>query len=812
MDRARQMPNSNEHQNSSDDLIAELARLMAEEAQGERDAAEAKQPPAVEPQPVPEPKPAEPAQRLPESGNVVRIPGGRPSSESSAPEGSIWGRALDTSSAANSDDKPAIAAEEPMSVTASAPEPVPEAPVAPAPFETRSHPEPEETPRKPLFSHTQPPEDEGGDPLIAGAAEPNFLSDPPMPSKNDGHDEPNPFDTGKISLNDPIAELIAEEERAEAETARAEPVFPSAAERAEPAPERVEPAPFRAEPPASEPAPAPQPSAFAESRPTPQTPRHVQPAPQAPKPAAASDLDDDVLSLLRAMNTSEPAAAPVKKPSADDDTFSSAPILGLGASKPAESADKDPLDEIESLIGDAVRLSHDKHPQAPATPEVEPDFDDAALAAEAAIAAATAETARPVRVPHKPEPAMPDFEARLDRADAVGRTGAAEPTAAEAPKQPNNRLIVGVAAAATLLVAAALGLFFMFGMPGDTGGEIPVIASNTVDAKEEVVPGTSGEETTQPAIFDELDGGADTPPADEQIVSRDQSDTVSEDVRQVATAETADEGLANRKVRTVTVRPDGTIVSSDDTVAASEILPVTRPDVPALSTGTGAADDFQVTTTPAGTTAAAALDSAATDTVAAAGTAADPLAAIVESATAEANGEVVANAPFPAPRPADLTFATATTPAATGVTQPITTTTAPAAGTTGGDTIDLIAGVANQVASQLPTATTTASAPAPTSVATTPAVSLPATGDVDAPAYVQLSSQRSEAAAQSTLSIITDRYAGLFNGADAFVRQVDLGERGIYYRVLVPANSPADANGVCASVKAAGGDCFVRNN
>ena len=43
-----------------------------------------------------------------------------------------------------------------------------------------------------------------------------------------------------------------------------------------------------------------------------------------------------------------------------------------------------------------------------------------------------------------------------------------------------------------------------------------------------------------------------------------------------AAAANANDGLANRKVRTVTVRPDGTIVSSDDSVAGAAKLPVDR--------------------------------------------------------------------------------------------------------------------------------------------------------------------------------------------------------------------------------------------
>src|SRR5690606_11352785 len=80
--------------------------------------------------------------------------------------------------------------------------------------------------------------------------------------------------------------------------------------------------------------------------------------------------------------------------------------------------------------------------------------------------------------------------------------------------------------------------------------------------------------------------------ADEQIVSRDQADadTVAE-VNSAAgsgvlagndgtAVDPNQEGLVNRRVRTVTVRPDGTIVSGDDSLAGSAMLPVDRPAVP----------------------------------------------------------------------------------------------------------------------------------------------------------------------------------------------------------------------------------------
>jgi hypothetical protein len=74
---------------------------------------------------------------------------------------------------------------------------------------------------------------------------------------------------------------------------------------------------------------------------------------------------------------------------------------------------------------------------------------------------------------------------------------------------------------------------------------------------------------------------------------------------------------------------------------------------------------------------------------------------------------------------------------------------------------------------------------------------------------VQLSSQRTEEAARQTAEQIASRFGSLFGGANLEVQRVDLGERGIFYRVRVPANSLQDANTICSNVKSNGGDCFT---
>src|SRR5690606_9777110 len=120
-------------------------------------------------------------------------------------------------------------------------------------------------------------------------------------------------------------------------------------------------------------------------------------------------------------------------------------------------------------------------------------------------------------------------------------------------------------------------------------------------------------------VFNEISGT--NTGADEQIVSRDQADadTVAE-VNSAAgsgvlagndgtAVDPNQEGLVNRRVRTVTVRPDGTIVSGDDSLAGSAMLPVDRPavpdvpgadfSIPDLIANAGATDTPQPTPTPA---------------------------------------------------------------------------------------------------------------------------------------------------------------------------------------------------------------------
>jgi cell division septation protein DedD len=96
-------------------------------------------------------------------------------------------------------------------------------------------------------------------------------------------------------------------------------------------------------------------------------------------------------------------------------------------------------------------------------------------------------------------------------------------------------------------------------------------------------------------------------------------------------------------------------------------------------------------------------------------------------------------------------------------------------------------------------------APAPTAA--------PATEASAGKYIVQLSSQRSEAAAQATSRGLQTKYAELFGGLAPFIRRSDLRDRGVYYRVLIgPFAAFGEANQLCGGLKKSGGDCVVQKN
>src|SRR5262249_27760129 len=102
-----------------------------------------------------------------------------------------------------------------------------------------------------------------------------------------------------------------------------------------------------------------------------------------------------------------------------------------------------------------------------------------------------------------------------------------------------------------------------------------------------------------------------------------------------------------------------------------------------------------------------------------------------------------------------------------------------------------------------PARTRTAAVP-PASTRTTPE----ATDSTAAGFVVQLSSQKSEAEAQSSFRSLQAKFPNELGDLQPIIRRADLGSKGIFYRTLVgPFASAQEASQFCANYKAAGGQC-----
>jgi len=144
--------------------------------------------------------------------------------------------------------------------------------------------------------------------------------------------------------------------------------------------------------------------------------------------------------------------------------------------------------------------------------------------------------------------------------------------------------------------------------------------------------------------------------------------------------------------------------------------------------------------------------------------------------------------------------------------KPSTTASAPA----GGAPLSIIPGAEGDAPAAAPARARGAVAPAsgaPMALAS----ATPGTADAAASSAggyaVQLTSQRSESAAQAAFRSLQTRYPNQLGGREPILRRADLGSKGVYYRALVgPFASMEEAAGMCSSLKAAGGNCIVQRN
>lgn len=268
------------------------------------------------------------------------------------------------------------------------------------------------------------------------------------------------------------------------------------------------------------------------------------------------------------------------------------------------------------------------------------------------------------------------------------------------------------------------------------------------------------------------DADADITPVDDEGTDRLLPDTAAQSDNDASVGgDNPAPAVSPRKVRTMIVRPDGTLVAREETA----IAPLTTASAAATPSSA-----IQGTTTPATMTppdqpvsleTLSAASAQPADSMQPAATAAIPaateqVAPVVDTSASDGPAATV----IPQARPA-RTSAPVQTAAAAPPQQP-------------------------------------AAKPVSDSALSAAADAVPATPAVAGGYVVQVASLPSEAEAQTSYNRLTGKFAFL-GGRGVDIRKADIAGKGTYYRVRIPAGSRDDANALCSRYKSAGGSCLV---
>jgi hypothetical protein len=456
--------------------------------------------------------------------------------------------------------------------------------------------------------------------------------------------------------------------------------------------------------------------------------------------------------------------------------------------------------------------------------------------------------------------------------------GEAELAAAPSRRPPLSRKSMAVAVVA-LIAAGAVG-YAMTGSGGIGGyGEPLLVKAPTAPFK--VVPkeGDTIDEPIEPSVVFDQTAGA-PPKGEERLLVREQevpdlpgitpqvSRVILPDGQEIELTEPpAPSESGPRRVRTVLVRPDSSIIEAPDEPTRSMPSPTDMgltdesspiADAIAMADGQSAAglpplaaseqeeapfDGAMATpstdwTTPSVSSSSSSSSSSSPELSSSTGLL-PTIAEVPTDLATSAGAAPVANAPLPRTRPAAPpaqaaldtpeptdTLAPEPVPATTPEPAPVVDAPPPPTGVP--DEPVQVAAVdpapvqpapapapaaaTRSVAGPLDLADVAAQQPAPepapasepTQEVAAVAPSAPVAG-----AYVQVSSQRSQDAAIASFRTLQSQHPSLMGGLEPDVQRADLGARGVYFRARIPQPSAAAANSLCASLKSAGVDCLV---
>lgn len=406
----------------------------------------------------------------------------------------------------------------------------------------------------------------------------------------------------------------------------------------------------------------------------------------------------------------------------------------------------------------------------------------------------------------------------------------------------NRRGLIAAAAVVGILVVGGAGFYLWNGsLGGDAGAGGPrVIAADNEPVK--IKPDSPGGKTVPNqdlAVYDRVAGTESETPSQQNLVNTTEEPvdvvqrTLDPDTLPLEGRSTNDEtsvkaedrlaasdstetgngatvaeanGISPRKVRTLVVRPDGTIVARE-TPAASEASGTdaaagdgsnTGTASPAENTTTGSDATRTVALAPANSSAPAANSAPVTAAPAADSTSVASTTSNGTSGASTATGDSESLPPIEA----DLRNTGAVpVPGSKPGGQTTDTQTAAAAGT--------------ETAQPAASAPVPSARPAQQPVNVVEAVNeqgnLAGSAPVNNPGgYVmQISSQPTEAGAQESYRNLSRRYDSIIGGRGVSIQRANIANRGVFYRVRIPAGSRAEATQLCNQYKAAGGSCFV---
>lgn len=484
----------------------------------------------------------------------------------------------------------------------------------------------------------------------------------------------------------------------------------------------------------------------------------------------------------------------------------------------------DPFDEFEEALGAAYELNaYDPEP-APAAPAGADAYGDTHADYEAdhryaaAAAAAGAAGAAAMRQPHRAQAAYDDYEADQERYEPYQENLETPPAPPARPRSASRRgyWVAGLLAGVAIAGGAAV---FAFG-PGSGGGQgAPVIVRADVEPikvrpenpggvtvpnqDNPVYERVSGARSASAPTQERLVSGAEEPidvaaapvrRADEAIAvppadaaeAEDQSLPPGVVLAEIPAADPEQAAVKNedrvepqsieaaidrdeapilvepRRVRTMVVRPDGTMVPREEppvVAAAPEIFE-------APQAGTEAAAIEPVAEEPA-----------APETVAEA-----------PAVAAEAEPAVTASTPAPADTPTGST-APARQVSATPSTGPV------APSRPAEQPVEIVGNVAQSRGTQVAALNPQAQAAPPAAAA----------GGWS----MQIASQPSADGAQASYQDLARRYSSFLQGRGVNIVRAEIPGKGTFYRVRIPVGSRGEAVSLCERYKSAGGSCFV---